>query len=203
MKFTDTILNMNHSLLERIRDMNVKLLKSSVLTGVLGMLGLCSLSIPAQAVNVNGVINATITLAGACSINGSAPTAGATWGTLNFGSQSTLFTTATAQVTGTGSSPISLQCATTTPPTLTIVSGTNDSNAGSGHLHAMASGSKYVPYDVYTDAGHSSKISNGTAFFTSANNGTAESVNIYGQATGVSGLTPGTYTDTLTVQLTY
>ena len=67
----------------------------------------------------------------------------------------------------------------------------------------MASGSKYVPYDVYTDAGHSSKIANGTAFFTSANNGTAENVNIYGLATGGTGLPPGTYTDTLTVQLTY
>lgn len=67
----------------------------------------------------------------------------------------------------------------------------------------MANGSKYVSYDIYTDAGHSSKITNGTAFFTSANNGTAESVNIYGQASGGSGLTPGNYTDTLTVQLTY
>ncbi len=203
MKITDTILNMNHSTLERIRIMKIKFLKSSVLTGVLGMLGIFCVSIPTQAVNVNGVINATITLAGACSINGSAPVAGATWGTLDFGSQSTLFTTATAQVNGSGSSPISLQCATTTPPTLTILSGTNDANAGSGHLHAMANGSKYVSYDIYTDAGHSSKITNGTAFFTSANNGTAESVNIYGQASGGSGLTPGNYTDTLTVQLTY
>lgn len=88
---------MNHSTLERIRVMKIKFLKSSVLTGVLGMLGICCVSIPAQAVNVNGVINATITLEGACSINGSAPVAGATWGTLDFGSQSTLFTTATAQ----------------------------------------------------------------------------------------------------------
>ncbi len=203
MQITDTILNMNDSTLERIRDMNIKLVKSSVLTGVLGILGICCLSIPAQAVNVNGVINATITLAGACSINGSAPVGGATWGTLDFGSQSTLFTTATAQVNGSGSSPISLQCATTTPPTLTIISGTNDANAGSGHLHALASGSGYVSYDIYTDAGHSSKITNGTAFFTSANNGTAESVDIYGLASGETGLTPGTYTDTLTVQLTY
>lgn len=183
--------------------MKVKLVKSSVLTGVLGILGICCLCIPAQAVNVNGIINATITLAGACSLNGSTPVGGATWGTLDFGSQSTLFTTATAQVNGSGSSPISLQCATTTPPTLTIVSGSNDSNAGSGHLHAMASGSKYVNYDVYTDAGYSTKIDNGTAFFTSANNGTTESVNIYGQASGATGLVPGTYTDTLTVQLTY
>ena len=203
MQITDTIVNRNYSTLKRVRAMKIKLLKSSVLTGVLGMLGICSLSIPAQAVNVNGVINATITLTGACSLNGSTPTGGATWGTLNFGSQSTLFSTPSAQVTSSGSSPISLQCSTTTPPTLTIVSGTNDSNAGSGHTHAMASGSKYVPYDVYTDAGHSSKIANGTAFFTSANNGTAENFNIYGLATGGTGLPPGTYTDTLTVQLTY
>ena len=157
----------------------------------------------AGCTTVNGVINATITLVDACSINGSTPTAGATWGTLAFGSQPTLFTTATATVTGTGSSPISLQCAAATPPTLTIVSGANDSNAGSGHTHAMANGAKYVPYDIYTDSGHTTKINNGTAFFTSANNGTSENVNIYGQATGASGLTPGAYTDTLTVQLTY
>ena len=183
--------------------MKINYSTSSFMTGILGIAGLFCLSLPAQAATVNGVINATITLTGACSINGSTPVAGATWGTLNFGSQSTLFTTATAQVTGTGSSPISLQCATTTPPTLTIISGTNDSNAGSGHTHAMANGAHYVSYDVYTDAGHTSKIANGTAFFTSANNGSTENVNIYGQATGASGLQPGTYTDTLTVQLTY
>lgn len=183
--------------------MKIRLLKPSVLTGILGAMGLFCLSLPAQSVNVNGVINATITLTGACLINGSAPVGGATWGTLSFGSQTTLFTTATATVTGTGSSPITLQCATTTPPTLTITGGTNDSNAGAGNTHAMANGAKYVPYDIYTDAGHTTKIVNGTAFFTSANSGASENVNIYGQAVGASGLTPGSYTDTLTVQLTY
>lgn len=183
--------------------MKIKFLKSSVMAGVLGVAGLFCLSLPVQAATVNGVINATITLTGACHLNGTTPADGATWGTLDFGSQSTLFTTATAQVASSGSAPISLQCATATPPTLTIVSGTNDSSAGSGHTHAMANGSYHVSYDVYSDSGLSTKIPNGTPFFTSTNNGIAESVNIYGQATGSSGLEPGTYTDTLTVQLTY
>ncbi|NLC22907.1 MAG: fimbrial major subunit CsuA/B family protein, partial [Oxalobacter sp.] len=43
-----------------------------------------------------------------------------------------------------------------------------------------------------------------SGLYTSANNGTVENVNIYGRAYGNSPIPPsGTYTDELTVQLTY
>lgn len=156
----------------------------------------------AQAATINGVINVTITLTDSCVINGSIPVAGATWGNLDFGSHPTLFTSANAQVFGQGSTPITVQCEAATPPTLQIIAGVNDSHGGT-HKHSMVNGPDYVPYDIYTNPGLTTVIDNGTPFFTSANNGTVETVNIYGQAFGAVGLSPGTYNDTLTVQLTY
>ncbi|NLC23099.1 MAG: fimbrial major subunit CsuA/B family protein, partial [Oxalobacter sp.] len=130
----------------------------------------------AHAATVNGIISVTITLTDSCLVNGATPTAGGTWGTLDFGSHPTGFTQADAQVEGQASSPITVQCRSATAPTVSIISGINDTQGGS-HAHAMANGSNYVPYDIYSDTARSISVVNNTTFFTSANNGTVENVN--------------------------
>lgn len=179
------------------------IIKSSLLSVTLAVLGVSIFTNSTQAATVNGTIGVSITLINSCLVNGGTPTGGMTFGTLGFGSQPTEFTSATASVQGTGSNPIQLQCSSSTTPTLTMVSGVNDTHATGSYLHAMTTGGKYVSYNVYTDVGLTNVIQNGAVFFTSANNGTVENVNIYGQAVGATGLTPGTYTDTLTVTLTF
>ena len=61
----------------------------------------------------------------------------------------------------------------------------------------------YVPYDLYTDSGHSNLVAIGGVIPLAASTGVAQAVNIYGKATGKAGLPAGTYTDTINVTLTF
>ncbi|QIQ20761.1 Csu type fimbrial protein [Zophobihabitans entericus] len=177
---------------------------ATVLTSL--TLGTLATPPPAQAATLTGVIASTITLTGACAINGSVISAvGSSFGTLDFGIHPTLFTEASAQVNGIASTPMTFQCNSSTAPTLTVVSGVNDSHATNGNTHSMANtlAGKYVSYSLYKDAAHTSVIANGTPFFTSKNDGSSETVNIYGKAVGGAGLVPGLYTDIVTVQIDF
>lgn len=167
-------------------------------TAVLAML---TASTSSLAETVTGTIDSTITLLAACEVNGSPATNGTDFGTLDFGSQSTFFNSATAQVqSGTGSA-IEVRCAPGSDATLTITSGQHDSAvAGSGR--ALASGGKYVPYDIYRDAALQNVLANGATISILAN-GAVQQVPIYGRALGNAGLTPGTYADTIAVTLDF
>ncbi len=148
-----------------------------------------------------GQVNSTMTLTAACQVNGSTSSSGVNFGTLNFGSQTTLFNTATAQVNG-GSGAIAVQCSPGAGAVLTFQAGQHDAQV-SGGSRAMANGSgKFIPYDIYSDAGYSSVLASG-ATVNITEDGTTQTVNIYGRAVGVAGLTPGTYTDVIAVQLNF
>jgi len=158
-------------------------------------------SAPAFAQSVTGTIDSSITLLAACEVNGSPATNGTDFGSLDFGSQSTFFSSATAQVQSGAGSAIEVRCAPGSDATLTITSGQHDSAvAGSGR--ALASGANYVPYDIYRDAALQNVLANGATISILAN-GAIQQVPIYGRALGNSGLVPGTYTDTIAVTLDF
>lgn len=60
-----------------------------------------------------------------------------------------------------------------------------------------------MPYDLYTDSGFSTLLPVNGTINLAPSTGTAQTVNIYGQAKGKAGLPAGTYTDTIAVQLTF
>jgi spore coat protein U-like protein len=155
----------------------------------------------ADAQTVTGTVDATITLSAACEVNGSTATSGVNFGTLDFGSVSTFFSSADAQVDGNGSGSISVQCSPGSGATLTINSGLHDA-AVSGGSRALTDGSQYIPYDIYSDAGFNTVLNNNSTLSITAD-GTVQTVPIYGRAVGASGLSPGTYTDTISVTLTF
>lgn len=158
----------------------------------------------AQASSATGTITATITLTDACSVNNTNVVANSSvnaWGTLSFGSNPTTFTTASASSTGSGS-PISIQCSTGVTPAMVMIAGSNDAHKGS-NTHAMAFSTFYIPYDVYKDSAHSQIINNTDTIWTGPSDGSSQTVTIYGVAHGAAGLSVGTYTDTLTIQLNY
>ena len=148
---------------------------------------------------VSGQINVTVTLVAGCAVESSSATSNVDFGDLDFGSQPTLFSQADAQVVGVNGNGISIQCSTGLSPTLQIVNGANDANAGS-NTHALTDGSNYIPYDVYDDAAYSAgDILNNTDTIAITADGTLQTVNLYGRAVGASGLDAGSYTDTLTM----
>ncbi|MBB2200569.1 fimbrial major subunit CsuA/B family protein [Gluconacetobacter tumulisoli] len=163
---------------------------------------------PAGAATINGTVEAHLALTSACSINGAAPNDGSgtgsvDFGTLEFGTQTSLFSQADGQVTDSGTQGIAIQCTPGTDATLTFVSGANDTNASAGHVHALTDGnSHYVPYDIFATSQRTTPLANaGTVLLTA--DGTQQAIPLYGRAYGAAGLAAGTYADTISVTLTF
>ncbi|MDZ3990870.1 spore coat U domain-containing protein [Pseudomonas sp. Teo4] len=162
-----------------------------------------ALAAQAQAVTVTGTISSTLILTAACQVNGSGATTGLNFGTLNFGTQDTLFTSANGQVLGGGGGAMSILCSAGTVPIVKVRAGAHD-GLSSGGTRALADGSgNFVPYDFYTDAGHTQVLAIDGTISLPTSTGVAQTVNLYGQARGKTGLPAGTYTDTVAVELSF
>ncbi|MCU1748846.1 spore coat U domain-containing protein [Pseudomonas sp. 6D_7.1_Bac1] len=171
----------------------------------LSLLGL-ALAASAQATTtVTGQISANLTLTSACQVNGAGTGAGTgiNFGTLSFGTATSLFTEADGQVLGGGGGALSILCSSGTTPSVTVSAGSHD-GLSTGGTRALADGAgNFVPYDLYTDSGHTTLLAIGGVINLAASTGVAQTVNIYGKAVGKAGLPAGTYTDTVTVSLTF
>lgn len=167
------------------------------------LLGLVMVSTANAATTVTGQISSTLILTSSCQVNGVGGSTGLNFGALNFGTINSLFTTATGQVLGGGGGALSILCSSGTTPSLTIQGGNND-GMSSGGTRALYDGvANYVPYDLYTDSGHSQIVAINGVINLAPSTGVAQTVNLYGQAVGKAGLPAGTYTDTVSVQLTF
>ncbi|WP_312154837.1 spore coat U domain-containing protein [Pseudomonas sp.] len=177
-------------------------MRTHVTCSILAGLGL-ALASQAQAATVTGTINSTLSLTAACQVNGSAGTSGLNFGSLNFGTQDALFGTANAQVLGPGGGAMSILCSNGTVPSIRVRAGAHDGQS-TGGTRALADGSgNFVPYDFYTDAGHTQVLAIDGTITLPTSTGVAQTVNLYGQARGKAGLPAGTYTDTVAVELTF
>lgn len=163
-------------------------------------LALCT---QAQAASVTGQITATLTLTASCQVNGSSGSSGLNFGALNFGTTDAFFTQAAGQVLGGSGGAMSILCSSGTIPVVKIGAGSHDSQSAGGN-RALADGAgNYVPYDFYTDSGHSQLLAiNGTITLPTST-GVAQTVNLYGLAKGKAGLPAGAYTDTVSVELSF
>src|SRR5262249_49171464 len=130
-----------------------------------------------------------ISITASCTINSAS--------TLNFGTQGVL----TANVDQT--STIQVQCTNTTPYNIGLDAGT-----GSGATVAtrkMTSGGATVSYTIYSDSGRTTVWGNtiGTDTVSATGSGAAQSYTAYGRVPAQTTPAPGTYTDTVTVTVTY
>lgn len=162
------------------------------------------LASPAHA-DITGTVDATITLEAGCIINGQNYSDGATgadFGTLDFGTQNTLFTEADGQVLS-GGGAFTIQCSPGITPVLSFGAGENDGLGAGVGLRAMENSStpgQYVTYNLYSDAGRTTIIPIGGDINLAAT-GAQQTVNVFGRAFGEAGLTPGAYGDTIVVVL--
>jgi spore coat protein U-like protein len=169
----------------------------------LSLLGLTLVSGVQAATTVTGQISASLILVSSCQVNGAGGSSNLNFGALNFGTTDSLFTTATGQVLGGGGGALSILCSSGTTPTIKVRAGTNDGMSPGGSRALFDGVANYVPYDLYTDAGHSQLLAIDGVINLAASTGAAQTVNIYGQALGKAGLPAGTYTDTVAVELTF
>lgn len=157
----------------------------------------------AHAQSVTGTVDVSIELTGGCEVNDSTDTTGVDFGSLEFGTHSTLFVQADAAVLN-GGTEIEVLCSPGISPSFQITGGSNDANGGSAN-HAMVNDGNYVPYSIYTDAGRNDVLAVNTPYSLSgtADGVTPQTLELYGRAFGAPGLQSGTYTDTLSVELSF
>lgn len=163
-------------------------------------LGLVATS-PSFAATVTGQVDATITLTSACEVNGANGTTGVEFGTIDFGSQTTLFSQADGELVGGAQSGISIQCSPGQDATLTFLAGINDADAGA-YTRAMAGNGQFVPYNLYSDSGRQTVLDNGDELTVVAD-GSVQTIPVYARAFGNDGLAAGTYSDTVQVSLEF
>jgi spore coat protein U-like protein len=158
-------------------------------TGILASACLLqSVELPLAATTTS-TFTVSVTLAATCTINSAS--------TLNFGNQGIL----SANVDQT--STIQVTCTNTTPYNIGLDAGT-----GSGATVAtrkLTSGGATVNYTLYSDTGRTTVWGNtvGTDTVAATGNGTGQNYTVYGRIPTQTTPAPGTYSDTITVTVTY
>ena len=141
------------------------------------------------AATATTTFSVSVTLAATCTINSASA--------LSFGNQGILATNVDQ------TSAIQVTCTNTTPYNIGLDAGTG-SGATVGARLMTASGAT-VTYSLYQDSAHSNVWGNtiGTNTVTGTGNGTGQSYTVYGRIPPQTTPAPGTYTDTVTVTVTY
>lgn len=160
-----------------------------VLVGILASACLLQSVEFSLATTTSTTFTVSVTLAATCTINSASA--------LNFGNQGIL----SANVDQT--STIQVTCTNTTPYNIGLDAGT-----GTGATVAtrkLTSGGATVNYTLYSDSGRTTVWGNtiGTNTVAATGNGTGQNYTVYGRVPSQTTPAPGTYTDTITVTVTY
>ena len=168
------------------------LLKLQARLGLNGaLIGACLLQLvsASHATTTTSTFTVQATIIASCTINSAS--------TLNFGSIGVL----TAAVNQT--STLQVQCTNTTPYNIGLDVGTG--TGATVAVRKMTSGANTVNYSLYSDSGHTVVWGTtvGTNTVAATGNGAAQSYTVYGQVPAQTTPAPATYTDTITVTVTY
>lgn len=149
---------------------------------------------PGHATTSGGTFQVNATVVSACTVSGTV---------LSFGGAIDPLSSA---VPLDASSSLSVQCTNTTPYAISLNAGTHAGGPSNFSARAMTSGSNSLAYQLYVDSGRSSIWGDGTgssATSSGTGTGSTQTIPIYGRISSLSGVVPGSYTDTVTVTITY
>ena len=143
----------------------------------------------AMATTTTSSFNVTITITATCSITSA--------GALSFGTVGLLASNTDA------TSTISVQCTNTTPYNIGLNAGTT--TGGTTTTRLLNNSGTTISYKLFSDGGRSVNWGNtvGTDTVSANGNGSAQSYTVYGRVPAQTSVAPGTYTDTVTVTVTY
>lgn len=134
------------------------------------------------------------TVISACTVSGT---------TLNFGNSIDPLAAATPLDT---TSTLTVQCTNTTPYAVALSAGANAGGATNFAARAMKSGSHLLGYQLYLESSRSTVWGDGTSSSSThagTGSGSNQTVTVFGRVPSLSGVVPGSYTDTVTVTITY
>lgn len=154
-------------------------------------IGLTALALPAMAATSTTTFQSQIVLTNAC--------ATLTATTLDFGSNGVL----SASVDQT--STINVTCTTGAVYNVGLNAGANPTIAGDVNTRRMANATNYVSYQMYSNSGRTTVWGDTVLINTVASVGTgaAQAHTVYGRVPAQTTPVAGTYTDTVTVTVTY
>jgi spore coat protein U-like protein len=162
-------------------------MRHKLLIAALLCIGLCD---EADAATATGTFQVQITIQATCILVSST--------NLNFGTNGVL----SANINQT--STITVQCTNTTPYNIGLNAGVN---GGSVTTRQMKGGptSQLINYSLFSNAGLTQNWGQtvGTDTVAATGNGAAQGFTVFGQVPAQTTPTPGTYTDTITVTVTY
>ena len=146
-----------------------------------------ALGLAALAATATGTFTVQLTIQGGCSV--------LTPATLNFGTLIALTTNTDQQST------FQVNCTNTTPYTVGLDAGVN---GGTTAARLMKSGAATVSYALYQDSARTTLWGNGPSDVVSATGaGVAQTYTVYGRVPAQPTPAPGTYTDTITITVSY
>ncbi len=142
----------------------------------------------AQAATATGSMNVQITILASCDVVSASD--------LNFGSTAAI-ASAIDQT-----STITVKCSSTTPYNVGISLG---SGGGSTSARRLVNGGNFVTYALYRDSGRTQLWGDtvGTDTVSGTGSGANQSLTVYGRVGAQTVPPPGTYTDVVTVTVTY
>ncbi|SEL92115.1 Spore coat protein U (SCPU) domain-containing protein, partial [Roseateles sp. YR242] len=136
----------------------------------------------------------TATVITSCNVSGAA---------LNFGNTvDPLNTSVPLDATST----LTVTCSNTTPYAVALNAGLNAGGASNFTARTMKSGANTLGYQLYLDSGRTTVWGDGTASSSSKSgtgSGSAQTLTVYGRVPMLANVVPGSYTDTVTVTITY
>ncbi len=142
----------------------------------------------AEAATATGSFNVQVTIAATCVVTSAT--------NLDFGTQGVL----AANVDQT--STINVTCTNTTPYNIGLDKGLNGSSVTTRQMKA---GSALINYSLFSDSGRTTNWGNtvGTDTVAATGNGSAQPFTVYGRIPAQTSPAAGTYTDTITITVTY
>nr|WP_232230762.1 spore coat protein U domain-containing protein [Serratia sp. SCBI] len=164
---------------------------------------LCISGAANAAGTLQGTVGVTMTIGAGCVVTGG-NSSGTTndFGSISFGTYSSLANVITASATGSGGTgTLGLNCTTGTNYTVALDNGLN----ASGSQRRMASSvPAYISYNLYQDSAHAVPWNSTTGVLTGTGTGSAVPLIVYGLVPA-AGTTPaaGAYSDTVTMTVTW
>jgi spore coat protein U-like protein len=160
-----------------------------MMTGLCILTGLALAGGPASAATAVSTFGVTLAITAECVINSTAA--------LNFGSSGVI------NANHDTNSPLVVQCTNTTPYTVALNKGST--TGGTITQRLLVNGAATINYNIYTDTPGGTLWGDGTTGTTvgGTGNGAAQTITIFGRVPAQTTPAPGTYTDTVTVTVTY
>ena len=159
-----------------------------MMTGLGILAGLACVGGSASATTTTSTFGVTMAITAQCVINSTATM--------------TIPSIGVIQANNDANTPLHIQCTNTTPFTIGLDAGTTTGGAISQRL--LTSGSATVNYNLYTSAAYATIWGmTGGALVSSTGTGADQTFTVYGRVPAQTTPAPGTYTDTVTVTVTY